>query len=47
LKSKNKPINFDEFLDLICPKVGDLKSKEGLKAIFNHIDKGQDGGLDF
>ena len=27
LKSKNKLINFEEFLDLVCPKVGEVKTK--------------------
>ena len=47
LKEKNKPINFDDFLELVCPKVGDVKTKEGLITIFGHIDKEQDNELDF
>jgi Ca2+-binding EF-hand superfamily protein len=47
LQSKNKPINFDEFLELVCPKVGDIKTKEGIRTIFNHIDLQQDEALDF
>jgi Ca2+-binding EF-hand superfamily protein len=47
LKTKSKPINFDEFLDLICPKIGDLKTKEGLRTIYSHFDKSEDGVLDF
>lgn len=39
LKSKGKTINFDEFLDLVCPKVGEVKTKEGIKTIFGHIDR--------
>ncbi len=47
LKDKSKPINFDEFLELVCPKVGDVKTKQGIATIFSHIDKKEDGGLDF
>lgn len=47
LKGKGKPINFDEFLDLICPKVGEVRTKEGLRTIFNHLDKQSDEVLDF
>jgi calmodulin len=47
LKSKGKPINFDEFLELVCPKVGEVRTKEGLRTIFNHLDKQGDDLLDF
>jgi Ca2+-binding EF-hand superfamily protein len=39
LKNKNKTINFEEFVDLVSPRVGDVKTKEGLRAIFAHLDK--------
>lgn len=47
LKGKGKPINFDEFLELVCPKVGEVRTKEGIRTIFNHIDKQGDEMLDF
>lgn len=47
LKSKGKPINFDEFLELVCPKVGEVKTKEGIRTIFSHIDKQGDEIIDF
>ncbi len=47
LKTKNKPINFDEFLELVCPKVGEIKTKEGIRTIFGHIDKQGDEVIDF
>lgn len=47
LKAKNKPINFDEFLELVCPKVGEVKTKEGIRTIFSHIDKQGDEVIDF
>lgn len=47
LKTKGKPINFEEFLELVCPKVGDVRTKEGIKTIFHHIDKEEDEILNF
>lgn len=47
LKDLNRPINFNEFLDFVCHKVGDVKTKEGLKRIFRHADKEEDELLDF
>ncbi len=47
LNEKQKPINFNEFLEIVCPKVGEIRTKEGIKTIFNHIDTQQDSTLDF
>lgn len=38
LRDKNKPITFEEFLDIVGSKVGDTKTKEGLKRIFALYD---------
>lgn len=34
----NRPIKFDEFLEIVCSKVGDNKSKEGLAKVFSLWD---------
>ena len=47
LNDKQKPINFNEFLDIVCPKVGEIKTKQGIRTIFNHIDNQQDQAIDF
>ena len=47
LKDKNRPVNFDEFLDIICSRVGENKTKDGLKKVFALYDKNEDGVLDF
>jgi Ca2+-binding EF-hand superfamily protein len=47
LRDKNKPINFEEFLEIIGTKVGDTKTKEGLKRIFALFDKNEDGIIEF
>lgn len=47
LKDKNKAVSFDEFLDVICSKVGETKTKDGLKRVFALYDKNEDGVIDF
>lgn len=47
LRNKDKPINFEEFLNSVCHKIGDNKTKEGLKQVFAHFDREEDGFLDF
>ena len=47
LKSKNKPITFDDFVELVSPKVGDVKSKEGLRVIFGHLDTDGDDYINY
>ena len=47
LRVKNKPINFEEFVELVSPKVGELRTKEGLRTVFQHLDKNEDEVLDF
>jgi Ca2+-binding EF-hand superfamily protein len=47
LKDVNKPISFDEFLEIICSKVGDLKSKDGVTRVFRLWDREDHGHADF
>jgi Ca2+-binding EF-hand superfamily protein len=47
LKDVNKPITFDEFLEIICSKVGDLKSKDGVNRVFQLWDREGHGCADF
>lgn len=47
LKEKNKPISFDEFIDIIASKVGETKTKDGLKRVFALFDKDANGVIDF
>ena len=47
LRDKNKPLTFDEYLDIVCSRVGDLKTKDGLKRVYAIYDKNEDGVLDF
>jgi Ca2+-binding EF-hand superfamily protein len=47
LKEQNKPIKFDEFLTLMCEKVGETKTKDGLRRVYAIFDKNEDGVIDF
>ncbi len=47
LRDKNKPISFDEFIDIIASRVGETKTKDGLKRVFALFDKNEDGLIDF
>ena len=47
LKEKNKPIAFPEFLDIICSKVGETKTKDGIRRVFSIYDKDENGIIDF
>ncbi len=47
LKEQSKPIKFDEFLTLICEKVGQTKTKDGLRRVYAIFDKNEDGAIDF
>lgn len=47
LRDKNKSLNFNEFLDIICSRVGETKTKDGLKRVFAIYDKDENGIIDF
>lgn len=47
LQSKSRPISFDEFLEVICGRVGDTKSLDGIQKIFNLYDRDGSGTIDF
>ena len=47
LRDKNKPITFPEFLDLVGSKVGETKTKDGLRKVFALFDKDENGTVDF
>lgn len=47
LRDKNKPIQFPEFLDIICSRVGETKTKDGIRRIFSIFDKDENGVVDF
>jgi len=47
LRDKNKPITFNELLDIICSRVGETKTKDGLRKLFALYDTDGSGFLDF
>lgn len=47
LKEKNKPIGWEEFVDIIASRVGETKTREGLRTVFSLFDKDENGIIDF
>ncbi len=47
LKDVGRPIRFEEFLDLVCSKVGETKTKDGIKRIFTIFDTEGTGVVGF
>ena len=47
LRDTHRPISFNEFLDIVCNKVGECKTKDGCKRVFAIYDVNEDGVLDF
>ena len=47
LRDKNKPVAFPEFLDIICSRVGETKTKDGIRRVFALFDKDENGVIDF
>ena len=47
LKGKNKPIGKDEFIDIVASRVGETKTKDGIRRIFALYDKDENGVIDF
>jgi Ca2+-binding EF-hand superfamily protein len=47
LKDKNKPISLEEFIDVIASRVGETKTKDGIRRVFALYDKDENGLIDF
>lgn len=47
LRDQNKPVSFEEFLSIIGSKVGETKTKDGLRRVFAIYDKDENGSIDF
>ena len=47
LKDKNRAVSFDEYLDIVCSRVGEVKTKDGLKKVFAIFDNNEDGVIEF
>lgn len=46
-RALNRPIKFDEFLEIVASKAGDCKSREGLERVFALWDTEGTGQIDF
>lgn len=47
MRERGRPIDFDEFLEIICGRTGDAKTREGLGKIFSMYDNQGNGYIDF
>lgn len=47
LKDINRPINFEEFLEIVVNKVGDNTSRDGINRVFQLWDNQGNGYVDF
>ena len=47
LAVKGRPINFEEFVDIVSPKVGDIRTKDGIRTIFKHLDTDDDDYINY
>ena len=47
LQEKGKPIGFDEFVDICGSRIGETKTRDGLRRVFALIDKDENGIVDF
>lgn len=47
LRELNRPINFEEFLTIVCGKVGDNRSRDGITRVFALWDREGHGSADF
>jgi centrin-1 len=47
LKEANRPLKFEEFLDIAASSIGEVKTKDGLRRVFALLDKNEDGHLEF
>ena len=47
LRDMDRPLNFDEFLEIVASKVGDTKSKEGMAKVFELWDNEGTGVVTF
>jgi Ca2+-binding EF-hand superfamily protein len=47
LRDANHPVTFDEFLNIVGGKVGETKTKAGLRIVYTIFDKDENGLIDF
>lgn len=47
MREQNKKLNFEEFVDVVCSFTGDIKTRDGLRRVFNLYDKEQTGVIEF
>ena len=47
LQEKGKAINFEEFVEICGSRIGEVKTRDGIRRVFALIDKDENGIIDF
>ena len=47
LRETNKKLTFEEFVGVVCSYTGDVRTKDGIRRVFNLYDKEQTGVIEF
>ncbi|XP_051912551.1 caltractin ICL1b-like [Hippocampus zosterae] len=47
LQETNRQLNFEDFMNIICERLGDTKTRYGLQKLYNLYDTDQSGLIDF
>ena len=47
MREQNKILNFDDFVDVVCQKTGDCRTRDGIKRVFDMYDREQTGEIGF
>ena len=47
LRETNKNLTFEEFVDVVCTYTGEVRTKDGIRRVFNLYDKEQTGVIEF
>lgn len=43
MRETNKKLTFEDFVDVVCTYTGEVRTKDGLRRVFNLYDKEQTG----
>lgn len=47
MRETNRALTFDDFVNVVCSYTGEVKTKDGLRRVFNLYDKEQTGVIEF
>ena len=43
MRDQNKNLSFEEFVDIVCSYTGEVRTRDGIRRVFNLYDKEQTG----